>query len=90
MLFVTKKMIQNNQLKHFKIGTEELGYVTCYPYLGVKLDNKLTFELHVKETRKLASHKIYLLSKVRKYVTGSQALTISKSKILPYFDISCV
>ena len=86
MLFGTKKMIQNNQLKHFKIGIEELGYVTSYPYLGVKLDNKLTFELHVKETLKLASHKIYLLSKIRKYVTGSQALTIYKSKILPYFD----
>ena len=69
-----------------QIGGENIGYVTSYPYLGIKLDNKLTFELHIKETLKLVSHKLFLLSKIRKYLTKKQALTIFKSKILPYFD----
>ena len=86
MLFGTKSMIQNNNLNHLQIGGENIGYVTSYPYLGIKLDNKLTFELHIKETLKLVSHKLFLLSKIRKYLTKKQALIIFKSKILPYFD----
>ena len=79
-------MIQNNSLNNLQIGGEKIGYVTSYPYLGIKLDNKLTFELHIKETLMLVSHKLFLLSKIRKYLTHKQALTIFKSKILPYFD----
>ena len=52
----------------------------------MKLDCKLTFESHALESMRLVSHKIYMLSQIRNFVTTHQALTIYKSKILPYFD----
>ena len=76
-------MIQNNNLNHLQIGGEKVGYVTSYPYLRIKLYNKVTFELHIKETLKLVSHKLFLLSKIKKYLTKKQALIIFKSKLLP-------
>ena len=63
-----------------------LEYVTHYKYLGVHLDSKLNFQTHLNQVYKLASHKIYLLSKIRNLLTEHAALTIYRSKILPYFD----
>ena len=34
----------------------------------------------------LVSHKVFLLTKIRKYIDKKQALTIYKNKIMPYFD----
>ena len=54
--------------------------------LSVRLDNTLNFELHASECLKMVAHRLYLLSRVRKYITIGQAITIYKSKIVPYFD----
>ena len=35
---------------------------------------------------KLASHKIYLLAKMRNFLSNKAALTVYKSKVLPFFD----
>ena len=71
MLFGTNNMLKKAMLTN---------------YLGVKLDCKLNFEHHAQECMRLVSHKLYMLSKIRNYITIHQALTIYKSKILPYFD----
>ena len=48
--------------------------------------NTLTFELHAAETMKMVAHKLYLLSRIRKYITSGQSIAIYKSKVVPYFD----
>ena len=52
----------------------------------MKLDSGLHFETHAKECIRLVSHKIFLLSKIRRFLNKHQALTIYRSKIMPYFD----
>ena len=42
--------------------------------------------LHAQNIYKLASHKIYVLLKIRPYITEKVALRIYKTKILPYID----
>ena len=64
----------------------EIHYVNIFNYLGIKLDNKLDFEMHAKECFRLVSHKLYLVSKISNIINNKQAITIYKSKILPYFD----
>ena len=61
-------------------------YVGHYKYIGVHLDSKLNFQTHLNQVYKLASHKIYLLCKIRNLLTEHAALTIYRYKILPYFD----
>ena len=80
-------------LAHLKRGTKlvtvildyKLQYVNHFNYLGVKLKENLSFELHATDMRMVA-HKLNLLARIRKYITTSQALTIYKTKIVPYFD----
>ena len=86
MLFGTKGRIKKVQLLPLKVNNLEIGYVHHYNYLGVKLDNDLSYELQVKETQKPVAHKIYLLSRIRPYLSKPQALLIYKTKVLPYFD----
>ena len=86
MLFGTNNMLKRANLHNLSIGTDDIHYVKYFNYLGVKLDCKLNFENHALECMRLVSHKIYMLSRIRNLITTHQALTIYKSKILPYFD----
>ena len=86
MLFATKNMQKKAKFTKIEINDKSLQYVRQFNYLGVKLDNRLTFELHANECIRLVSHKLYLLTKVRPFIDKKQALTIYKSKIMPYFD----
>ena len=86
MAFGTRHMLK--RVCHFKllIDQQDIHYVNSFNYLGIKLDEKLDFEVHAKECLRLVSHKLYILSKIRNIINNTQALTIYKSKILPYFD----
>ena len=86
MLFGTNNRLKKAKLLDLKIGNDNIHYVKNFNYLGVKLDCKLSFESHALESMRLVSHKIYMLSRIRNFLTSHQALTIYKSKILPYFD----
>ena len=86
MLFATKNMLRRAQFLDISVDDKTLQYVRQFNYLGVKLDSRLTFEMHASESIRLMSHKIYLLMKIRGYVDKKQALTIYKSKVMPYFD----
>ena len=51
-----------------------------------KLDCNLDYELHANECYRMVAYKIYLLTKIRKYINNEQALCIYRNKILLYFD----
>ena len=87
MGFGTKRFISQRKLPSLFISDEEIKYTDQYKYLGVMLDCNLTFQAHMNHVYKLASHKIYLLSKIRHYVNANAALSIYKTKILPYLDL---
>ena len=86
MLFGTNNKLKKALLIDLKIGNDKICYVKTFNYLGVKLDCKLNFESHASECLRLVSHKIYMLSQIRKFISTHQALVIYKSKIIPYFD----
>ena len=86
MLFGTRNMLKKGEKADTYMTGSKLKYVTFFNYLGIRLDNTLNFELHASECLRMVAHKVYLLSRVRKYITIGQAITIYKSKIVPYFD----
>ncbi len=53
--------------------------------LGVKIDNKLKFNIYVESLCKKASQKLHGLSRVSKYMTFEQRKTIMHSFILAHF-----
>ena len=60
--------------------------VCSYKYLGFILDDQLNFNKHVKEMIKLITHKLYLLSRIRKYLIKSASITIFKTMILSLIE----
>ena len=76
MLFGTNNKLKKALLIDLKIGNDKICYVKTFNYLGVKLDCKLNFESHASECLRLVSHKIYMLSQIRKFISTHQALVI--------------
>ena len=57
-----------------------------YKYLGIFLDSSLNFNKHIDHINKITSHKIYILSNIRKCIDQKTAIHIYKSMISPIFD----
>ena len=63
-----------------------LERVCSYKYLGLILDEHLTYNKHVKEMTKLISHKLYLMSKIRRYITQDACINIFKTMVLSVIE----
>ena len=83
ILFGTRNILKHGTKADICINNLNLQYVN---YLGIRLEDTLTFELLAAETKRMVSHKLYLLARVRKYITIGQSIAMYKSRIVPYFD----
>ena len=63
-----------------------LDRVCSYKYLGFILDDRLNFNKHISELCNLVSHKLYLLSKIRKYLTKTACINVFKTMILSLIE----
>ena len=68
------------------LSNQILERVCSYKYLGLILDEHLTYNKHIKEMNRLVSHKLYLLSKVRKYITTHACINIFKTMVLSLIE----
>ena len=68
------------------INGNELMRVENYKYLGVTLDYNFNFRMHIDALLKTLRYKLYILSKLRCYMTMQASLSIYKTTILPYID----
>ena len=60
--------------------------MNVYKYLGVDLDENLTMNNMIDSTFNEANRKVYLLKKIRPYITREIANRIYKTCILPILD----
>ena len=86
MLLGRSRVIQDMKLTSLKLGGTPLEYVNTYKYLGITIDAQMTFQPLAKQVLKQTAHKVFLLSKVRRFLTSKAAISVYKTKILPYFD----
>ena len=86
MVFGTKSMTKSSKIQKIRINDTELDFVDTYKYLGIILDKSLTFNKHVQQCINSVSHKLFLLSKIRSYISEHMAITIYKTLIVPYLD----
>ena len=80
---VKKSKMRDIQLS---LNTYILERVCSYKYLGLILDEHLNYNKQIKEMNKLVSHKLYLLSKVRKYLTTAACINIFKTMVLSLIE----
>lgn len=65
---------------------ENIDIVTTFNYFGVWIDNRLKFNVHLDACIKNASHKLYMLRKIRNCLNIRTATMIYKSMILPIIE----
>ena len=78
-----KDLTQNMSIS---IATDKLHNVTNYRYLGVDLDQTLSFEKMVDTTYNKANRKLYSLKNILPYITSSIASLIYKICIRPIME----
>ena len=60
--------------------------VQSYKYLGVWIDAKLKFDIHIKKILKDVSFRLTRSFKIRNTITENIALRIYKVMVLPFID----
>ena len=77
-----------SQITCFNLGIlgEPIERVYHFKYLGVILDQYLSFNEHIEYLLSKANQKLGVLRKVRKCLNRSLSLTLYKSLVLPHFD----
>lgn len=60
--------------------------VPVFNYLGILLDEELTFEPAFNDAYAKVSYRLYTLSCIRRDISKSTAIAIVKSMVFPYFD----
>ena len=65
---------------------KHIGFVNTFNYLGVLLDDHLTFQPYYNMVKRRMENKIFVMSKIRKYVDNKTALLIYKQAVLPLVE----
>ena len=86
VIFGTRQRTKNIKTFELTMNGTKLFKEPFYKYLGITLDSHLNFKQHIDQCIKIVSHKVYLLSKIRKFITEETAVFIFKSMIAPILD----
>ncbi len=86
MIFGSQKRLHNVGPMKIEKGDEEIERVKYFKYLGVYLDEVMTYKEHVSKVVKKISSRISVLSKVVRYVTLDYRKLLFNIIVLPHFD----
>ena len=78
----------SNTTTEIKCKGHTLEKVDSYRYLGVDIASDLNMNEYVNNAYKRANNKVYMFSKMRKYITTYASIMIYKQTILPFMDYS--
>ena len=86
VFYPANQNVVNNMNNVIKMQGLSVDYVTSYLYLGVDIDNMLTFKKHYNNTFKNVSHKLFILRKIRYMINVKAALHITKTMLCSVID----
>ena len=89
----TKLMVFGNKKTREKILDTNIVYegqpikeVPSYNYLGIKIDQKLTYDNHAGALIQRVTDKLKYLRRIRRFINSKAALAIYKNMILPILE----
>ena len=86
MVFGRKNKTRKCKKIVLNLENKAISQTKLYKYLGVTLDENLTYNCHINQILKNANHKLYLLRRNRKFLTTDSAILLYKSHILPILE----
>ena len=78
--------VQYNLHRPLIANGKHIQYMNTFNYLGVLLDDQLTFTPYYKLVKRRVENKIFVLSKIRRYVDSRTAILIYKQAVLPLLE----
>ena len=75
-----------NYRLNLRVDGEVIEQVEEIKYLGVIIDSKLTFKLHIDYVIKKVSKKVYFLSRIRNKISTISAINIFNVMVKPHFE----
>ena len=90
MSFRSRAKVKKCKNANIVLNREKLKLVSSYKYLGFNLDSTLNCGFHISSVIKSVQHKMFMLSKIKRYLTNDVAVQIYKSMLLPYLDYADV
>ena len=78
--------VKNDINNRIVINRQEIQYVNSYLYLGIDIDEHLTFKQYFTTIFQNWSHKLYILRKIRPMLNTKAALDIVKTMICSIID----
>ena len=63
-----------------------LSRVYSYLYLGVELDDTLSYDKHLKNVVNKTTQKLYIFRKIRRFISRLTAIIVYKQMILPLLE----
>ncbi len=84
MLISGKRSTYRNDVLSVKLNGEIIENVNVMKYLGVKIDNHLTFEAHINTVCGKVAARNSLLWRIRNFISLALALTLYQSLIYPH------
>ena len=86
VVFGSRVKLQNTPKLNLSINNKPIEQVTGFKYLGLFLDDKLTFNSHVDYIHSKAVKKLGIIRKARNFLDRSPSIILYKSLVLPHLD----
>ena len=83
---LVKSTCHNNLYRPLNTRGKSIQFVSTFNYLGVLIDDQLSFTPYYNLIKRNMENKIYVLTKIRKYVDNRTTLLIYKQAILPLVE----
>ena len=81
-------VLGNESYKQFKltINGSSINSQKSVKLLGITIDSKLNFNSHIENICNMASYKVFVLQRIRKYISTDHAETLASAFINSQFN----
>jgi hypothetical protein len=86
MLFGTRRRLSKCKDVNLFLDDDKIERVQCFKYLGIWMDENMSFNSHVEKLSKKISSRIGMISRATKYLTLEYRKVLFNAMVLPYFD----
>ena len=90
MHFCTRQRTLTISESLININGDTIPFSTCTKFLGINIDNNLTWKLHINYIKKNMSKGVVKIQHLSKELPKNILTLIYKTLILPYFTYCCI
>ena len=89
-MFFTNSRSDKDITSILKIGNDSIEKRTCIKFLGIHLDEKLTWNYHIKICRSKIAGSIYAINRIKHLISQKYLRTLYFSMIYPYLSYGII